>query len=64
MPETPSERVALVVWRMAQGDSLTTQQVAQLTGLTVNGAYLLLCRISRVLPLYQDEQLVWQFDAV
>jgi hypothetical protein len=61
MVDTPSERVAVVVWALMHGQRLTTRQVATLSGLSVQGAFGLMCRISRVLPLYQDEQNVWQF---
>ena len=60
MCETPSERVAVIVLALARGRGLTTRQAAELTGLTLNGAYVLLCRISRVLPLCQDEAAQWQ----
>ena len=62
-PETPSERVALVVWWLAHGEGLTTKQVAQLVGLNENSSWRLMSRISRVLPIYQDEDMVWQVCA-
>lgn len=62
-PETPSERVALVVWWLAHGEGLTTKQVALLTGLQMRSARELLYSISRVLPIYQDGS-IWQVCAV
>ncbi len=59
-PETPSERIALVVWYLAHGEGLTTKQVEQITGITRRSALHLMCRISRVLPIYQDDAYVWQ----
>lgn len=59
-PETPSERVALVVWWLVHGEGLTTKQVAKITGLTMGTAWRLMARISRVLPIYQDDNYVWQ----
>lgn len=59
MVETPSERVAVVVWALAQGQRLTTRQVARLTGMSMRSAYALLCRISRVLPICQDDNWAW-----
>jgi alkylated DNA nucleotide flippase Atl1 len=57
---TVSERVALVVLELATGKRLTTRQVADLCGISRQGAWLLLCRISRVVPLgYGDG--VWFF---
>lgn len=63
MPETPSERVAVVVWWLAHGEGLTTRQVATLTGLSRQKAWVMLCNLSRVLPIYQDEKFVWQVCA-
>lgn len=60
MCETPSERVAVIVLALARGRGLTTRQAAELTGLTLNGAFVLLCRISRVLPLRQEDGGQWQ----
>jgi hypothetical protein len=46
-----SERVAVVVWRLAQGEALTTQQAAQLAHLGSAGAWALLSRASRAIPI-------------
>lgn len=59
-PETPSERVALVVWWLAHGEGLTTKRVSEITKITPRAASYLMCRISRVLPIYQDDDFVWQ----
>lgn len=59
MCETPSERVAVIVLALARGRGLTTRQAAELTGLNKRSAFDLLCRISRVLPICQDEQRLW-----
>ena len=50
-PDTPQERVAIVVWWLAHGEALTTRQVAEMTGLGERGARVLMIGISRVLPL-------------
>jgi hypothetical protein len=60
MPETPSERVALVAWYMAFGVALSTKEIAKLTGLSKNSTLRLMWRISRVLPIYQDETRIWR----
>jgi len=49
--DTASERVAVVVLRLARGGALTTRQVSELTGLTRMGAWYLMSRIARVVPL-------------
>lgn len=59
-PETPSERVALVVWHLAHGEGLTTRQVATMLQMTAGGAWKVLSRVSRVLPIYQDSEGTWQ----
>lgn len=58
-PDTPSERVALVVWALAHGDGLTTRQVANMTGVKPRAAYAMMCAISRVLPIHQ-ERYIWK----
>lgn len=50
-PEVTTERVGVVAWRLAQGVQMTTYDVAEWTGLTHSGAWYLLTRLSRVLPI-------------
>lgn len=57
---TDTERIAIVVWHLAHGEGLKTRQVATLAKITTHGAYTLMCRVSRVLPIYQDERGTWQ----
>lgn len=59
-PDTPGERYALIAWYMAAGAALSTRDVARLTGLKMRGAFGLMCCISRVLPIYQDERRIWR----
>ena len=49
-----TERVAVIVWKIAQGQVYTTAEIAVICGLTWDGAYKLMCRVSRVLPIYLD----------
>ena len=58
--ETPTERAAVITLAIAGGHGLTTRQTAEITGLTMQGAYVLLCRISRVVPIYQDGEGKWR----
>ena len=59
----PTERVAIVTAALAVGKQLTTAEVAQLVGLSRCGAWELLSKLSRVLPIMQtrgdDGRLVW-----
>ena len=50
-PDTPQERVAVITWWLAHGEALTTRQVAEMTGITRDGARRLMLQLSRVLPL-------------
>jgi len=50
---TPQERAALIAWRLARGEELTTRDVADCTGLTVRRARMLLNEISRVVPIHR-----------
>lgn len=53
-PETPTERVAIIVHRLTLGDVLTIGDVVEITGLKRAGAYALMARVSRVAPLVLD----------
>ena len=56
----PKQRAALVAWWLAHGEGLRTADVARLTGLSRRGAFDMMITLSAVLPIYQDEQRVWQ----
>ena len=52
-PDTITERAALVAWHLAHGEIMQTRDVAELTGLSMWGAWHLMLRLSRVIPVYQ-----------
>lgn len=54
-PEIPSERVAVIVFLICKGRKFTTNEIAELCGVTKRGAYYIMSRISRVLPLTLDD---------
>ena len=54
-PEVATERAALIVYWLASGHRFRTTEIADLCGVTGRGAYALMSRISRVLPLAQVE---------
>ena len=57
---TPVDRAAIVLtWLLADDEKLKTADVACRLGMSVDGAYKLLCRISLHAPIYQNEFL-WQ----
>jgi hypothetical protein len=53
------EKAALVAWHLAHGEGMSTAEIARLTGLTWGGAWHLMNRLSRVLPIYRDDSGVW-----
>lgn len=58
---TGAEAAAKVTWALAHGEGLRTADVVALTGMTRSGAYDVMQRISRVIPIYQEEGSgVWQ----
>ena len=58
VPEVPTERTAIVVWLLAKGRTFRTAEIADLTGVTRSGAYDIMARISRVLPVTMVDD-VW-----
>jgi hypothetical protein len=58
--DTASERAAAVSWRIAHGWQPTTRDVATLTGLTINGAWRLMNRMQRSVPIYLDGDRRWR----
>jgi hypothetical protein len=57
--DTITVRAALITWHLAHGETMQTRDVAEMTGLTMTGAYLLMTRLSRAIPIYQDDQDRW-----
>ena len=58
-PDTITERAALVTWHLAHGEAMQTRDVANLTGLGMAGAWILMQRLSRAIPIYQDDRGFW-----
>lgn len=50
LPETVTERVAVVLLKLSERP-LTTVEVAEMTGLSLRGAYYLMNRLCRVRPI-------------
>jgi hypothetical protein len=59
-PHIPRERAAVVAWKLAVGQRLTTHQIADLCRISHRGALALIVCISRVIPVWCDEQGQWQ----
>ena len=58
-----TERVAVVVMVLAQGNTMTTRDVSERTGLTISGAHRMLLRISAVVPLARTDGAWYLLDA-
>ena len=52
---TPTERAAIVTRELMSGRALTPHDVAKETECTLRGGYYVLERLSRVLPICEDE---------
>jgi len=46
-----TERVAVIVWQLADGEALTTAQVAEIAGISRQGAFQMLQKLARVIPI-------------
>ena len=51
---TAQERAALVTYQLVSGAEMSTAEIAERTGLSRAGAWHMMNRVSRVVPLYQD----------
>jgi len=58
-PEVVSERVAIVTWFLMSGHRMRTAEIATLTGISRQGAFALMERISRVLPIRENDE-TWE----
>lgn len=54
-----SQKGGLVIYWLCQGESLTTQNIADLTGLSWEGARKLACKLSGAVPIVQVDG-TWQ----
>lgn len=54
------QRTALVVWHLALGEGMRLEDVEALTAMSREGARDLLDDISLAIPIYRDENGVWQ----
>lgn len=59
LESTPMERAAKLTYLLTTGRKITTDEAAELTGITPRSAERTLCLISRIVPIYQDEEGNW-----
>jgi hypothetical protein len=50
----PTGRVGIVTEALVNGQAMTVREVAELAGLTIQGAYAMLCSLSYQRPIYDD----------
>jgi hypothetical protein len=50
-----TERIGLISWWLADGETPTTRQVADRLGISYAGAWSMLQKLARVLPICYDE---------
>lgn len=58
-PCTPTERTAALVYLLTIGRQMTAQDAAHIVGITDRSARDILNRISRVVPIYRDDDGKW-----
>lgn len=59
-PDIPQERAALIAWRLAKGERLSTAQVARDCATTRQAAWHMMAHLSRIIPIYVNEHEEWQ----
>ena len=57
---TTVEATCRLCWHLGLGEGMTTAQAAELIGYSTNGAWRLLCKISRFWPITQTDEGVWE----
>lgn len=55
-----TEASGLLAWHLAHGEAISNEQAVELTGLQLETVRQMLCRLSRVIPIYQTELWFWQ----
>jgi hypothetical protein len=58
-PETAWERAAVVSWRICVGQRYSTLDIANLTGTTRQNAWSMMMILSRVIPIWCDDDGMW-----
>jgi len=54
-PVGATERAALIVYLLSQGHKFRIAEIEQICGVKKRGAYAIMARISRTVPVYQDK---------
>lgn len=60
MSDTPcedlvaQERAAIIAWALSRGKQMTTRQIAERLGTTYTGAWFMMQKLARVLPIAFD----------
>lgn len=57
----PTERASLVTSWLRDGQQLSTNEIAQRTGISRYSAWKMLHRLARVVPIYRTQQGLWMW---
>jgi hypothetical protein len=57
---TTIEATVRLCWHLIHGEAMTTAQAAELIGYSRQGAWQMLCAVSRYMPVFQDDEGLWQ----
>lgn len=57
---TVSERIAMITWRLCAGGRISAPAAARYLECSQRNAQKILLAISRVIPIYRDEDGIWQ----
>lgn len=56
----PTQRVAFITFSIMAGQTYTSASIADLFGISRQSAWEMMCKLSGVLPVYQDEAFIWR----
>lgn len=59
-PDVAQERAAVISWKLAHGERLTTSQIAALCSTTRQAAWHMMSHLSRILPIHLNDDDQWQ----
>lgn len=59
-----TERVALLTYHLTNGEALSTFAAAELLQVTRQGAWAMLTRMARVIPIYMNDEGLWELSVM
>jgi DNA-binding IclR family transcriptional regulator len=58
--DTAQERAAAVAWYLCEGEAMSVANICSITGLSESGVSRLMDRLVRKLPIFRDDDGIWQ----